>query len=364
MSSVTRKSLFHCPLEPYAQRYTELLHNWERRAFGKRFDLTEITPPEKDSWVAMNIGTGEVLDSVARPVWAMKQIVEVLKRAPALGRIWFSDFYHPGLDSIAYSRSQFRAYSFLWSQTFDQYDFTRRHFVNWMRPWEVMAFEVYEKVFVASTMLKELITSALPHVEEKVMIVGLPFDYLAVQKQLGTLPVNREYDVVYSSRFDEEKRPELFLRLVEELPELNCAICTGHPTLKGTDSKAVRHAKKLQEKGNLTIFENCKKPDYYRVLAESKVQVNTSLQDWVSFTLLEALTFGCLPLYPAWRSFPETLMYREEFLYNPDFFESLAHKLTVLLDSKGPKDFEDFRMTILEYHSGTLARIATVIDEL
>jgi len=192
MSALIRKSLLHVPLEPYGARYTELLHNWERRAFGKHFDLVEITPPEKDSWVSMNIGTGEVLDSVARPVWAMKQTIELLKKAPVMGRVWFSDFYHPGLDSLPYSRAQFRAYSFLWAQTFDCYDFTRKLFVNWMRPWEIMALEIYEKVFVASPMLKEFIGIAAPSYEEKVEAVGLPFDYAHVQKQLGTLPVNRE----------------------------------------------------------------------------------------------------------------------------------------------------------------------------
>lgn len=362
--NAAKKRLLHAPLEAYQSRYTEFLHHWERREFSKRFDYQEVVPNPKDAWVSMNIRTGEVLDSVARPVWALQQTVELLKLAPVMGRIWFSDFYHPGLDAIAYSRSQFRAYSFLWAQSFDGFDFTRK-FVNWMRPWEVMAFEIYERVFVASTLLRDLIVTALPHVEERVIVVGLPFDHIHVQKQLGgTLPVNREYDVVYSSRFDLEKNPGEFLDLVETDTGLECVICTGHPELTGTDNQAVRRAKRLQEQKKLTIFENCKKPDYYRILASSRVQFNCSSQDWVSFTLLEALTFGCLPLYPNYRSFPEALMDREEFLYAPGDQASINKKLNALLDSRGPKDFEDFRMEILEEHSGTLGRISEVIDSL
>src|ERR1051326_2392569 len=151
-----REELLYCPIEAYKARYTELLPAWERRAFGQKFSITEIVPKAKDSFVVLDILQGEVLDAVARPAWCMQQTLELLKKAPNIGKIWFSDFYHTGLDALYYSRSNFKACSFLWAQSFDKYDFTRK-MINWMRPWEVMAFEIYEKVFVAYDLLKDLI---------------------------------------------------------------------------------------------------------------------------------------------------------------------------------------------------------------
>lgn len=355
----TRPQLRHLPLEGYQARYTELLHGWENRAFGKHFNVDVIRPQVETA--AININSGEVLDSVTRPMWAMGQMVELLKKYPTIGKVWFSDFFHPGLEALPYSRSHYRAYSFCWAQTFDRYDFTTQ-FMGWMRPWEVMAFDIYEKVFVACDLLKELIVTALPHVESKVFVVGLPFNHRSVFGRLGTIPQNREFDCVYSSRFDKEKNPGFFLDVVEACEGVRFAICTGHPTLKGSDATAVRRALELKKQGRLEIFENCTKEQYYHVLASSKVQFNCAKQDWVSFTLLEALTFGCMPLYPNFRAFPETLLYHRSHLYTPEIVVDARAKLMTLLDGpSNPKDFEDYRTTILEDHSQTLDRIAQEI---
>jgi glycosyltransferase involved in cell wall biosynthesis len=358
----TRLKLNHLMLEPYQARYTEFLHQWENRAFGKYFNVNPISPAQQQ--VALQIGTGEVLDAVNRPVWAMNQVAELMKQAPTLGHIWFSDFFHPGLEALPYSRSHFRAFSFLWAQSFDRYDFTTK-FMSWMRPWEIMALDIYEKIFVACEFLKELIVTAVPHVEEKISVVGLPFNHRAVQGRLGNVPQMREFDLVYSSRFDTEKDPGFFLDVVEGNPSIRAVICTGHPELRGTDSTQVRRAKDLRNIGRLTIKENCSKEDYYHVLASSKVQFNCAKQDWVSFTLLEALTFGCMPLYPAFRAFPDTLYHHPNHLYIPNDLRSAAEKLIALLDNPPPeKEFNDYRITILEEHSGTLDRIGREIAEV
>jgi hypothetical protein len=275
-------------------------------------------------------------------------------------RIYLSDFYTSGLDALAYTRMPFRAFSFCWAQTFDQYDFTYNHLLHWMRPWEVMAFSLYEKVFVACEGLKELISVAAPEYADKVHVVGLPFNsqHVASQWKGTSAPLN-SYDVVYSSRWDREKSPNTFLDVVLANPDLKFAVCTGMPTLSGTDTKSVQRALTMREAGVLTIHENCTKNDYYGVLSRSKVQFNSALQDWVSFTLLEALTFGCKPLYPLYRSFPETLLFDDRHLYAPFDVGAATRKLRALLN--GPADIE-IQQPILEYHDGTLARIAEQIQ--
>jgi hypothetical protein len=355
-----RPKLNHLPLEGYQARYTEMLASWEQRAFGQQFNVQRILPSQTQT--AMAITTGEVLDSVNRPVWAMQQVCELLKQAPVLGPVWFSDFFHPGLEALPYSRASYRAFSFCWAQSFDKYDFTTQ-FMSWMRPWEIMAFSIYEKVFVACPLLKELIATAIPEVEHRIEVVGLPFNSHDVFKRLGRVAEVREIDCIYSSRFDKEKNPNFFLDLVESDDQgLKFAICTGHPQLKGTDSAAVRRANTLAQKGKLRIYENCTKEQYYQALSSAKVQINTAKQDWVSFTLLEALTFGCMPLYPNFRAFPETLFYNQDHLYNPEELGSAQVKLMTLLDSPpNERQFQDYRTSILNLHDGTLDRIAASI---
>lgn len=353
-----KSNLVHVPLEPYRMRYTEFLSAWEQEAFAPHFDVTTLTPADFSG--LLNIQTGEVLDSVNRPVWAMAQIKDLLLRPlPDLGKVYFSDFFHPGLEALPYSRRSFEAYAFLWAQSFDQYDFTR-NMVNWMRPWEVMAFEIYSKVFVACPLLKELIVTALPFSAEKIEVVGLPFNPEHVGRQFDPAYSVEPVDCVYSSRWDIEKNPGVFLDVVQSCPELNFAVCTGWDTVRGSARSSIDRLTHMQSRlSNLRVHTNLTKGQYYSVLMNSRVQFNSAMQDWVSFTLLEALTYGCWPLYPNFRSFPMELGYNSDLLYRPGDAEDAARKLRRLVTlgknrSAGSK-------ALLDYHAGTLTRIAELI---
>ena len=98
------------------------------------------------------------------------------------------------------------------------------------------------------------------------------------------------------------------------------------------------------------------------MLSQSKVQFNCALQDWVSFTLLEALTFGCAPLYPMHRSFPETLQFAEDYLYAPFSLESANAKLDYILSH--PKAHSPLAASVLEYHDDTLNQITSTLGNL
>lgn len=354
-----KQPLVHLPLERYRQRYTEHLVDWEKEAFSKQFAVEQIFPVEES--VPYDIRTGEVLDAARRPVYAMGQIAQIIKskHLPHLGKVYFSDFYTPGLDALAYSRKEFYGAAFLWAQTFDRYDFTT-NFIHWMRPWEVMAFELYQHVFVASTLLKELIVTALPNVEERVHVVGLPFNskHVAAQWDESKVP-GEEFAVVYTSRWDLEKQPSLFLDLVMSRPDLKFAVCTGHDQLRGSDQRSVQRALRMaQTENNFTIFAGLSKPEYYSILTRCHVQFNCALQDWVSFTLLEALTHHCWPLYPNHRSFPEALNYDERFLYMPNNLEDANRKLNDLLEMRRGNELQ----YVLDHHDQALDNIVKILS--
>jgi hypothetical protein len=276
------------------------------------------------------------------------------------GKVYFSDFYTTGLDALKYSGAAHQAYSFLWAQTFDCHDFTAQLHMDWMRPWEVMAFNTYRKVFVACDGLKELIVAALPQVEHQVVVVGLPFNSAAVRAMMDvTLCPADEIDCVYSSRWDFEKQPKFFLELVKACPNLKFAVCTGRGELTGTDAASVKQAEALEAAGRLRIYRGCTKAQYLAVLSRSKVQFNGALQDWISYTLLEALTMGCQPLYPNIRSFPQALQWSEPNLYVPYDLNDAKNKLGALVNSK---DSFPFRDPILAYHDAALLNIANIIE--
>jgi hypothetical protein len=359
--------LTHLPIEPYRMRYTEFLSTWEREAFGQLFDVNTVTPTDTPS-VVMDITRGSVLDSVARPTWAMQQTIALINQGgvPNLGKIYLSDFYHPGLDAIRYCNRGGKLFAFCWAQTFDCHDFTAKQFMNWMRSWEFMAMEIYEKIFVASSMLKELMVAVNPGVEHKVEVVGLPFNSKHVSEQWDKNKVpDQQVDVVYTSRWDTEKMPELFLGLVDKRPDLKFAVCTGWNDLRGTSTGAINWARKLIANGKLTLFAGLTKGEYYSILTRCRVQFNSALQDWVSYTLLEALTYGCLPLYPNHRSFPEALNHSDEFLYRPLDIDDANRKLNILLDlRKSGMDAHPYKDDILAFHDLALTKIASMIKSL
>lgn len=356
-----KQKLTHLPLEPLKARYTSHLHQWEQKAFSRNFDVQQITP--QVDGVSIDIMQGRVLDSVNRPRYAMAQIDHLLRNTSgrSYGKLYFSDFYHPGIDALAYSRREFTAYAYCWAQTFDCYDFTR-DMVGWMRPWEYMALNIYSKVFVACPELRDLIIAAVPMLDDKIIDVGLPFDSNAVRSVIDPEKAPAEpIHCVYTSRMDMEKNPGMFLSLARHCPEYTFAICTGHNDLYGTDTDAIEYAKQLEAQGKLKIYRGLDKSEYYAILSRSHVQFNSASQDWISFTLLEALTFGCRPLYPNFRSFPAALNYSPEFLYAPhDLHDAIEH-LRYLLENPSV-DFA-YREAVLSKHDSTLSFIADTIDD-
>lgn len=350
------RKLWHLPLESYQARYTELLFQWEKAVFEPRCSYREVIPPFSSGG---GLSGGEVLDAHFRSLWALEQISMLLKMAPDGGAVYLSDFFHPGIEALPYSRKPFEISAFCWAQSFDRYDFTAA-MVNWMRAYEVMASMCMGAIFVAHPLLEELLIAAIPSVKEHTYVVGLPFNSKAVHNLAAAekIRTDRPYHVAYTSRWDLEKVPSMFVELVRMRPDLQFVVCTGLPELAGTDHDSINRIQRLaREQKNVTILTDLTKSDYYAVLASTQVQLNTGLQDWISFTLLEALTFGCSPLYPMHRSFLEALMFQAEFMYIPNNLADLNRKLSWILAH--PRQF--MGQPILDYHDKTLDRIAAII---
>lgn len=362
--------IFYFPLEAYRERYTEQLATWTVVRLQRRGIPTIVVngedPPEE-------IKTGAVLDAKGRGCWALSQVREFLRgwaeHVTSDDVLLIEDMFHPGFEALPYFFAQAsvrpRIFTRNYAQSVDPDDFTfpmRR----WMRHYENMVMQVVDGVFVASTCHKEMMQAAGLD-QTLIHVVGLPFDIELVSRQgpaVISVLKDRPKRVMYSSRLDREKQPGFFLDVAEQVqvsrPDIEFVVSTGFGKLRGSDSLAVSRLSKMHLDGTGV---DCKvgqtKSEYYRTLAECRVQINTARQDFVSFTALEASTFGTPTLAPAFRSFPEALWNEPRQLYAPWCRSEAVQKLISLVD-EGLHPGKVHR--VAEYHDTTLDRMIDVME--
>jgi len=333
-------------LEPYEGRYTLQLQQWSEAAFKRRgIDYEVIHGDMLDS--SKSIVTGQVLDAHGRSYFSLTQMEKLVKKMK-MGEItmedtiFFEDMFTPGIEALPYIIDQLpfeyhpRIFVRCLAQTIDPDDF--------LHVWDMQEWMAhYEK------MTNTFVTGVLASNEEMVAhmkiagwnvpiynISGLAFDKEEVQSRVKKIKKfdQRQMRVVFAARFDQEKQPHFFMDLVEKYAEMNMpvefAVLSGGP-LRSNDPDTLSRARALEKTANFKIYENLKKNEYYKILADSRVLFNCALQDWVSNTASEADALGTNCLYPAYRSFPETFANDRDCLYIPWSMDDVVVKLNRLM---------------------------------
>lgn len=344
------RKLFYMGLEPYEGRYTLQLEEWSRRAFQRRgIDWVNVPGTTIDNTKAIQVG--QVLDAHGRSYFAMSQmmnLVQMMRNGEVTGEdvVFFEDMFQPGMESLPYIMDQIPAdqrpkvYIRCLAQAVDPDDFVH---VWGMGKW----MSLYEE------MCNEFVTGVLASNEEMVAhmkianwkapiynISGLAFDKTEVALRVGEIKPWEERDnrVVFAARFDQEKQPDFYMDMIEEwygtpgTADVEFCIVQGGP-LRSNNQKYIDRARKMEERGQLVIYENLKKNHYYDIVNRSKVLFNCALQDWTSNTVSEADALGCNVLFPAYRSFPEIFANDHTRMYVPWSVEDAMNKLTPLLDA-------------------------------
>ena len=337
-------TLFYIPLESYAARYTLqwsapvtgwLERNWVKAGIQYHRVDPGFTPRE--------IKHGSVVDGVGRSLYCFDQIRMLLDLAEA-GQItdndviYFDDFWTPGLEALPYAFHLMgikpKMYAFLHAQSVDEFDFTHP-MRGWMRHFEQGIAAALDGIFVCGPCLQDLVVFGGIAPREKVHVTGHPFNSEEVMERM---PVDyaqfvkgvllneepaRENKVIFSSRWDSEKNPKFFLavadRVLNEYPELDAkfVVCTSAAKLRSNDRMNVEALYNSMEAypDNIILKQGLTKEQYYEELCTAKVQMNTADQDFVAITLLEASVAGTYPIYPYFRSFPETFDRQPGFMY-------------------------------------------------
>lgn len=368
------RKLFYMGLESYEARYTLQLTEWNRRVFDRRgLDVVYVPGTTIDN--SQSISVGQVLDAHGRSYFSMSQmmnLVQMMKNGEVTGEdvILFEDMFQPGMESLPYIMNQIpenmrpRVWVRCLAQSIDPDDFVH---VWGMARW----MGLYEQ------MVNEFATGVLASNEEMVAhmriagwrapiynVSGLAFGKEEVLERIGGESnikpfAQRELRVAFASRWDQEKQPDFYMDLAERFvqihPNVKFAIFAGGP-LRSNNPRYVERARAMAAEGRLEIHENLTKNQYYALLNDSRVLFNCALQDWVSNTISEADTLGCNVLFPAYRSFPETLANDAERMYVPWSQDDAVAKLTNLLRDSHPN-----QGSISNWTHGTVDRIVDII---
>ena len=334
-------------LEPYEGRYTLQLTEWAERAFKKR-GIEYVIVPGTTIDNSKAIVTGQVLDAHGRSYFGMSQLMNLVKMMKAgeitsNDAIFFEDMFQPGMESLPYilqqSPEKYRPKIFLrcLAQAIDPDDFVHVWGMSkWMSLYEEMCNEI-PNVHILATNEEMVAHMRIANWRAPIYnISGLSFGKQEVLSRVKTVKPfeQRTKRVCFAARFDQEKQPDFFMDLIQRVrkqdPSIEFAVFSGGP-LRSNNEKYLTRARNLESRGDLKIYENLKKDEYYELLADSRVLFNCALQDWVSNTVSEADTLGCNVLYPAYRSFPETFANDRDRLYIPWSQEDAYQKLNILL---------------------------------
>ena len=325
------RNVFYFGLEPLKARYTyQLSKEWMPATFAPYEESGELwlvdVPGEFDP--DQQIKVGAVLDAVGRGKFAMSQCSNFLDminndQVKDGDVIFLQDYWTPGMDAIWYALDlygiQVKVYAMLHAQSVDEYDFTWP-MRSWMRHYELGLDERMTAIFVGSTIHRDQLREA--GFKAPIHVVSLP---LHLQMTLDKLPgfdwfAPRENKVVYSSRLDKEKNPFFMLEVAKRFLARNTDyvwnVTTSGKSFKSMLPGVIEAMEALAaEQPRFQLLSNLTKEEYYQELATAKLQFNSSLQDYVSWTVLESTAFGCDVVFPNFRSFPEFIP--ENRLYRP-----------------------------------------------
>jgi len=351
-----RKLGYVC-LEKYEGRYTLQLQEWNERVFKRRnINYVVIDGDTLDNSKA--IVTGQVLDAHGRSYFSLTQmanLVRMLKQGEftADDVVFFEDMFTPGIESLSYIFNQIpkeycpRIFVRCLAQTIDPDDFVHvSNMQKWMSLYEKMVNEIVEFSGGAVLATNEEMVAHMRIAGWTAPIYnisGLAFGKDEVRERIaGDLKPfsERTMRVGFAARTDQEKQPHFYLDLIEAwynkhkndpvFSKVEFSIFSGSE-LRGNDQTAINRIKDYEGLGLIKVYSNLKKNDYYNLLNDSRVSLNTARQDWVSNTVSESDTLGCNVLYPAYRSFPETFANDHERMYIPWSLTDAISKLENLL---------------------------------
>lgn len=335
-----KRTLWYFSLEPLKARYTyQLCEEWFPDTFKRYADKIEFKHVRGEFDPDQEIKVGAVLDAIGRGKYALTQcaaFLEELRKGQVKDGdiIFLQDFWTSGIDSLFYALDLYgyknvKVYAMLHAQSVDEYDFTYM-MRDWMRYYELGLDKRLNGIFVGSSIHKEQLRAA--GFNAPIHVVSLPIHKQLTEDVLPNhMQLKKKNTVVFSSRFDKEKNPFFMMQVAEQFlqhnPDWEWHITTSGKTIRSMLPGVIDALYELADREpRFKILTNLTKEEYYTELSTCKIQFNCSLQDYVSWTVIESTIFGADIVFPDFRSFPEFIPASR--MYKPFDIESALERLS------------------------------------
>lgn len=302
--------LYVLPLEPMVERYTMQWYRWFKQDCAS-LDVPCVYIDGEQLDTTVEVGT--VLDAAGTNFWKFTQLAKVCRlfkqRKIHDGDKFFSmDMWHPGLEAIPYMATLYgldvKIYAFLHAGSYTTEDFAAP-----MAPWAVWFekgwYQLCDGVFVGSNYHKEKFRELrVIGQESHVYVTGNPIRLREMPK-LSTKA--RENIIIFSNRWDREKRPYDFVWAMEVLWEtrqdFRVVITTSRPKFRSNTPSLLHVLDTVSFPYELKV--GLTKLQYYEELNKAKVFVSTTIEENFGYCLVEAMAMGVFPVVRRGFSHPE-----------------------------------------------------------
>jgi glycosyltransferase involved in cell wall biosynthesis len=305
--------IVNVPIEPLQERYSQQWGQWFHKYLKDLDEYISICPtPMTDK-----VREGAFLDIVGTVHYKSEQVSQICqliddKIIPRNRRVVF--LFHDGwfpIEQLAYIRDLLECWDWKFvgifhDGTYDKHDLlARKKLYTWGESLENSWFKIYDKVIVGSNYHRFVLLEERQIPDIKISVIPWHVDVGDHKPEK-----KREQLIVFPHRLDEEKRPDVFRKLMEE-------VCNP----------------KSDYRYEVTQDFHFTKDEYYNILAKAQISVSTAVLEMFGIAMVESVLLGCLPLVPDRLAYKE--MYPECFRYKDD--QDMRWKLTEMMHS--PKEF-------------------------
>ena len=321
-------------------------------------DIVVIEGPDD---IANGTTPGAFLDFAGTNIYKAEQvkiIADLFQKEQILDgdHFVFADAWHPGVLQLKYMAELLNIKIVthgLWhAGSYDMHDFLGRRIgdAKWVRHTEYAMFDAFDRNYFASQFHIGMFASVMfdgqndtltevdssEYLRSKIVRTGWPMEYL--NKHITSNP-NKEDIILFPHRDAPEKQLNIFKDLAQALPQYEWVNCNDY---------------------NLT------KPEYNKLLEQSKMVFSANLQETLGISCYEILKAGGIPLVPNRLSYKE--MYEDIFKYPSKSTENwkdyqdnktiLTGKIETMMNNFGAPEIQDAivsnrNMLEKEYFSAT-----------
>lgn len=249
--------------------------------------------------------------------------------------VFLSDLLLPGVEAIGWL-NQFYDLNLdirglVHAGSFTDADMTRK-WERWAAPYEIVALDLANRVFVGSDFIKRDIYSKRLVDPRKIIVTGFPSDAALPKPRPWS---EKENIVVFTGRDSPEKQPELLTKLAHMLMGPSGP---NSPRVNLEEDETVHFVNAVRAK--------LSKAEYHDLLSRAKVVVSFALQETYGVGVQEGIRMGCVPIVPNRECYPEQF----DRLYLYDTLEQCAQKVADALNGHMPlPDYLDHESSVVAW---------------